>query len=284
MEQTQPISDNHDEGEEFPDEVEDDDQEQVDEDVDQELAAQNQLLMQQYEMYQKAQLAAQKQQMLASQMQSNTSYGSNMINQSYGNVSYPSMSTTNSSYYQQNEAELSNPFENSLKQKSTSRWYYKDPHRQVRGPFTSFDMHTWYNEGYFTEDLEISLDGFNFFKLKNMRIINQNMTNDDNSVEYSSYHQTVPSNYGVEEQQYMNYSNYAQVDPQTMYAYMYMNSSSPQVYPDQYPEQQMSNYSMYQATYEHELQQQQMAYQNYIYHQQMSNYPQQQNTGGHYWP
>jgi len=58
-----------------------------------------------------------------------------------------------------------NPFEIILRDNPTSQWLYKDPQGFVRGPFSCFDMYTWHNEGYFNENLELSLDGINFFRL-----------------------------------------------------------------------------------------------------------------------
>lgn len=37
-----------------------------------------------------------------------------------------------------------------------SKWFYKDPQGNVRGPFTQQQMATWYDLGYFSDDLEIA--------------------------------------------------------------------------------------------------------------------------------
>jgi hypothetical protein len=66
-----------------------------------------------------------------------------------------------------------NPFENILRDNPASQWLYKDPQGFVRGPFTCFDMYTWHNEGYFSEDLELSLDGHNFFMLRDLKAVSQ---------------------------------------------------------------------------------------------------------------
>jgi len=66
-----------------------------------------------------------------------------------------------------------NPFELILRDNPTSQWLYKDPQGFVRGPFSCFDMYTWHNEGYFSEDLELSLDGTNFFRLCDLRAVSQ---------------------------------------------------------------------------------------------------------------
>lgn len=63
-----------------------------------------------------------------------------------------------------------NPFENMLRENPTTQWFYKDPQGFVRGPFTCFDMYTWHSEGYFSEDLELSLDYANFFRLRDLRM------------------------------------------------------------------------------------------------------------------
>lgn len=62
-----------------------------------------------------------------------------------------------------------NPFQNMLKENPTAQWFYKDPQGFVQGPFTCFDMYTWHNEGYFSEDLELSLDCASFFRLRDLR-------------------------------------------------------------------------------------------------------------------
>lgn len=76
-----------------------------------------------------------------------------------------------------------NPFEIILRDNPTSQWLYKDPQGFVRGPFSCFDMYTWHNEGYFNENLELSLDGINFFRLGDLRAVGQR--NNSSQTQYS---------------------------------------------------------------------------------------------------
>jgi hypothetical protein len=39
---------------------------------------------------------------------------------------------------------------------SNARWYYLDPYKMIRGPFSTTEMYTWYRDGYFTDELEIA--------------------------------------------------------------------------------------------------------------------------------
>ncbi|KAL5289831.1 GIGYF1 family protein [Megaselia abdita] len=38
---------------------------------------------------------------------------------------------------------------------SGQKWYYRDPHMKVQGPFTGSEMTEWYNHGYFDENLSV---------------------------------------------------------------------------------------------------------------------------------
>lgn len=67
-----------------------------------------------------------------------------------------------------------NPFELLLSDDPTSQWFYKDPQGMIQGPFSCFDMSNWYNQCYFNEDLEISMDYANFFRLCDLRTYIQN--------------------------------------------------------------------------------------------------------------
>jgi hypothetical protein len=90
-----------------------------------------------------------------------------------------------------NSAHNINPFEPILRDNPTSTWLYKDPQGFVRGPFTCFDMYTWHNEGYFSEDLELSIDNMNFFTLGDLRAVNyrNNPVNTSVDQSYPNYQQ-----------------------------------------------------------------------------------------------
>ena len=106
-----------------------------------------------------------------------------------------------------------NPFEGILRENPTSQWYYKDPQGFVRGPFTCFDMYTWHTEGYFSEDLELSLDCQSFFRLNDLRAFTQR----------SSSHHEVPQNMS---NQYMNQGYYKNM-PGASYGSMSPGMQSP---------------------------------------------------------
>lgn len=61
----------------------------------------------------------------------------------------------------------SNPFliSNSLINQSNGEpnWFYKDPQGVKRGPFSSLEMQTWYEAGYFTDEIPIALGANTMF-------------------------------------------------------------------------------------------------------------------------
>jgi hypothetical protein len=96
-----------------------------------------------------------------------------------------------------NSAHNINPFEPILRDNPTSTWLYKDPQGFVRGPFTCFDMYTWHNEGYFSEDLELSIDNMNFFTLGDLRAVNYRNNSVNTSVDQSYANYQQPSYQGM---------------------------------------------------------------------------------------
>ena len=115
----------------------------------------------------------------------------------------------------------SNPFELILRENPTSQWLYKDPQGFVRGPFTCFDMYTWHNEGYFNEDLELSLDGTNFFRLCDLRAVGQRneefqspYEEDESQFNHMPGYGEVPSNYIPQGPQMYGYSQQQMPIPQ----------------------------------------------------------------------
>jgi hypothetical protein len=63
-------------------------------------------------------------------------------------------------------------------QQQDGKWFYKDPQGNVRGPFTYQQMATWYDLGYFSDDLEIAYGENSMFlplrKYKQITFSNQN--------------------------------------------------------------------------------------------------------------
>lgn len=115
-----------------------------------------------------------------------------------------------------------NPFEVLLKDDPTSQWFYRDPQGMIQGPFTCFDMNTWYTQGYFSEDLEISMDYQNFFRLSDLRMYIHNSAQANQPDEHY-HHQAHPSQMqGYENMSaghQMNYGNmYGQPSPNAAYS------------------------------------------------------------------
>ena len=257
------------EGEEIDDEEPDNIDESLSKNNQEELTPEQQyMVQQQYEAFQKQHQMQQNimhQNLINSQMQSSFSQpGLNSQNTSYMYSSKYSIDPSSGATFIQEQAPLSNPFDNILKQNSTSHWFYKDPSGQIRGAFTTFDMHTWYNEGYFNEDLEISLDYQHFFKIKELRVLNQT----NNNVGYPSMPTT--------QNQYASIPQYQNVyaNNQNAYGYSEANQYQNQIYGTQM--QQNINYQSMQDI------QNQIAYQNYIQQQQIQgSYP--KHGDGNYW-
>eukprot|EP00345_Euplotes_harpa_P017985 CAMPEP_0168338318 /NCGR_PEP_ID=MMETSP0213-20121227/12759_1 /TAXON_ID=151035 /ORGANISM="Euplotes harpa, Strain FSP1.4" /LENGTH=665 /DNA_ID=CAMNT_0008344065 /DNA_START=68 /DNA_END=2061 /DNA_ORIENTATION=+ len=152
--------------------------------------------------------------------------------------SQPDMSTYS---FQSHSPEIeANPFENMLTNSPTSQWFYKDPQGYVRGPFSCFDMYTWHSQGYFDEDLELSLNCQHFFTLKDLRALNQGShSHSMQQKQYANqYYQQVPQNVG-----YMQ--GYGMMNPEQMSYYQM------QAYSQQYPyaEGQYGYYGQQQEYY-----------------------------------
>jgi hypothetical protein len=66
-------------------------------------------------------------------------------------------------------------FLTSFSQQNENKWYYKDPSGNVRGPFSQQQMATWYDLGYFTDNLEIAFgENSMFLALKSYKQLANN--------------------------------------------------------------------------------------------------------------
>ena len=93
-------------------------------------------------------------------------------------------------------------------------------------------MYTWHNEGYFSEDLELSLDYQHFFRLRDLRELNSSQQEYGQKQGYSqmhqNYYQPEMPGYGVPPEMHSQYSQmyspYGQSSPYAMPSGGYQNS------------------------------------------------------------
>lgn len=179
----------------------------------------------------------------------------NLMNQ------YQSQPDMSAYSFQSHSPEIeANPFENMLTNSPTSQWFYKDPQGYVRGPFSCFDMYTWHSQGYFDEELELSLNCQHFFTLKDLRALNQGShSHSVQQKQYANqYYPQMPQNVGymqgygmmtLEQMSYYQMQAYSQQYPyaEGQYGYYgqqqeYYPPSAPQVNPAYYSTYGQGNY------------------------------------------
>lgn len=90
-------------------------------------------------------------------------------------------------------------------------------------------MYTWHNEGYFSEDLELSIDNMNFFTLGDLRAVNYKNNPVRTPVDNSYTHHQHPAYY-----QNSMYGNEAFHPEMPQHPQMYGQMSPGMAYP-QYP-------------------------------------------------
>ena len=104
-------------------------------------------------------------------------------------------------------------------------------------------MYTWHGQGYFNEDLELSLDSHHYFTLKELRMLNQDSRAQVNM--YQNQSQYPPQSYAPQ----MVY----QPEPNQVYGYVPAEHQAYyqyQVYPTQQYQYQENYYPQYaQAEY-----------------------------------
>jgi hypothetical protein len=117
-------------------------------------------------------------------------------------------------------------------------------------------MYTWHSQGYFNEDLELSLDSNHYFTLKELRMLNQGSHPQANMYQNQYVHQSYPQQmmYQPEMNQMYGYSG---GDHQAYYQY--------QAYPQQYQYQE-NYYPQYsQAEYYHHASPNPSYYSTYVH-------------------